>query len=217
MFVCFYICVCVCICMFACLPLTSYHTHQRNLIIQFLFIALEQQSQSQERKQRKESENERENTDNTNKAPTYAHTITHTHTRRLSCEEIWVLLQFSQPKFNDRLQSQKKSSCVSVCVRESRQRECRDYCVCYSAGGALLRCAELTRLMQKRLRAGRQREWERESDREVEGTTKLRDGRWGRSTLSAAFFLSCNFCACCGRNSSYYCTMHTQICARMCV
>lgn len=37
---------------------------------------------------------------------------------------------------------------------------------------------------------------DKETEREAEGTTKLGDGRWGRSTLSAAFFLSCNFCAC---------------------
>lgn len=128
--------------MFACLPLTSYHTHQRNLIIQFLFIALEQQSQSQERKQRKESENERENTDNTNKAPTYVCTHNHTHSHPPS--KLWrnlgLALVFTTKVQWSIAKPKKKLMRECVCEREQTKRAPRLLRMLLGRGRSLALC-----------------------------------------------------------------------------
>lgn len=142
--------VCIEICAYVCLPLTPYHTHQRNHSVSFYrtwtTIAITGKKAAQWERHK---EKERENTDNTNKAPTYAHTITHKHTHSHPLSKLWrnlgLALVFTT-KVQWSIAKPKNKVHACVCVREWEHVK-RAYCVCCSAGGALLRRAELTRLM----------------------------------------------------------------------
>lgn len=152
------------------------------------------------------------------------HLHMHTHSHPLS--KLWrnlgLALVFTTKVQWSIAKPKKKLMRECVCEREQTKRAPRLLRMLLGRGRSLALCRAHASHVETSTRRQTEREWERKSEREVEGTTKLWDGRWGRSTLSAAFFLSCNFCACVEeiRHIIVQCTrkyVHVCMCESVCV